>query len=134
MPSLLNTFFTLLLAFLPLAFCSAQQSAHNAPSQGSTVLRFDAVPLADTSRAVLKVLICERETPEPILGATVLLRRETDKMHGRVTQADGRCHFKVFPGAYTVRVQMTGLVSFDQSGFLLEKGKSYTLEIAMAKQ
>jgi len=118
--------------YLPL--CRAQQTSANFFSgKESTVLRFEAVGIADTGRSVLKVLIREIDTPETVLGATVLLRRENDKMYGRVTQADGRCHFKVGGGDYTVRVQMTGLASFEQPGFLLEKGKSYTLEIGMAK-
>ena len=134
MPSLKFSVPTLCLALLSTSLCTAQQSSANFVSgKESTVLRFEAVGIADTGRAVLKVLIREIDTPETVLGATVLLRRENDKMYGRVTQADGRCHFKVGPGDYTVRVQMTGLASFEHAGFLLEKGKSYTLEIGMAK-
>lgn len=125
-----RTFVALCFALMPAAFCAAQTTAKGTES---TLLKFESTAIADTSRAVLKVLIRETETSEPVLGATVLLRREADKMYGRVSQADGRCHFKIGPGDYVVRVQMTGLASFEQGGFLLEKGKSYTMEIAMAK-
>lgn len=127
MPSLRSLIFTFLLslAFSVLGFAQATES---------TLLKLDSTETADTSRAVIKVLLREIETSELVMGATVLLRRESDKMYGRVSEADGRCFFKVGAGSYTVRVQMTGLASFEQSGFLLEKGKSYTMEIAMARR
>jgi hypothetical protein len=103
-------------------------------AQDSKILKMESVSIADTSRAIVKLSVFELENKEPIMGATALLRRDTDKMHGRVTQEDGRCHFRVAQGNYTLRIQMTGLVSFEQSGLLLEKGKSYTIEIAMAKR
>lgn len=103
-------------------------------SGGSTVLRFESSAQPDTSRALVDVLIREGQQSEPVHGATVLLRRDADKMYGRVTLADGQCHLRVGEGTYIVRVQMTGLVSFEQSNFILEKGKHYTLEIGMAKQ
>jgi len=126
-----SSFRHLLLALLigPLAAaCGFAQTTE------STLLKIDSTDTADTSRAVLKVLLREIETSELVMGATVLLRRESDKMYGRVSEADGRCYFKVGAGSYTVRVQMTGLASFEQAGFLLEKGKSYTMEIAMARR
>ncbi len=107
---------------------------HVAAAQDSKMLKMESVSIADTSRAIVKLLVIELENKEPLMGATALLRRDTDKMHGRVTQEDGRCHFRVAQGNYSLRIQMTGLVSFEQSGFLLEKGKSYTIEIAMAKR
>lgn len=127
MPSLRSLIFTFLLSlsFSALSFAQAAES---------TLLKLDSTETADTSRAVIKVLLREIETSELVMGATVLLRRESDKMYGRVSEADGRCFFKVGAGSYTVRVQMTGLASFEQSGFLLEKGKSYTMEIAMARR
>lgn len=127
MPSLRSLTFTFLLSlsFSALSFAQATES---------TLLKLDSTETADTSRAVIKVLLREIETSELVMGATVLLRRESDKMYGRVSEADGRCFFKVGAGSYTVRVQMTGLASFEQSGFLLEKGKSYTMEIAMARR
>ena len=127
MPSLRCTLLFLTLWTLSVVVCKAQTTE-------STLLKFESTSIADTSRAVLKVLIREDGTSEPVLGATVLLRRDGDKMYGRVSQADGRCHFKIGAGNYTVRVQMTGLASFEQAGFLLEKGKSYTIEIVMARR
>ncbi len=127
MPSLRCTFLFLVLWPFSVIVCKAQ-------SAESTLIKFESTPIADTSRAVVKVLIREDGTSEPVLGSTVLLRRDADKMYGRVSQADGRCHFKIGAGNYTVRVQMTGLASFEQAGFLLEKGKSYTMEIVMARR
>ncbi len=88
----------------------------------------------DTSKATLRVRVLEKggETG-PVQGATVLLRRDKDKMLGRVTKYDGRCLFSSVPATYTVRVQMTGLRSFEKSGFILEAGKVYDLEIQMAR-
>lgn len=127
MPSLRCILLFLALWPLSVIVCKAQTIE-------STLIKFDSTPIADTSRAVVKVLIREDGTSEPVLGATVLLRRDADKMYGRVSQADGRCHFKIGAGNYTVRVQMTGLASFEQTGFLLEKGNSYTMEIVMARR
>ena len=127
MPSLRCILLFLALWPLSVVVCKAQTIE-------STLIKFDSTPIADTSRAVVKVLIREDGTSEPVLGATVLLRRDADKMYGRVSQADGRCHFKIGAGNYTVRVQMTGLASFEQTGFLLEKGNSYTMEIVMARR
>lgn len=88
----------------------------------------------DTSKSMLRVRVFDKiGGSEPIQGATVLLRRDKDKMLGRVTKHDGRCWFAPVPATYTIRVQMTGLKSFEKSGFNLEAGKVYDLEIKMAK-
>ena len=88
----------------------------------------------DTSKATLRVRVLEKGgDAEPIQGATVLLRRDKDKMLGRVTKPDGRCLFVSVPESYTIRVQMTGLKTFEKPGFMLEAGKVYDMEILMAK-
>ena len=88
----------------------------------------------DTSKATLRVRVLEKGgDAEPIQGATVLLRRDKDKMLGRVTKPDGRCLFVSVPESYTIRVQMTGLKTFEKPGFMLEAGKVYDIEILMAK-
>lgn len=88
----------------------------------------------DTSKSMLRVRVFDKSgDSEPIQGATVLLRRDKDKMLGRVTKHDGRCWFAPVPATYTVRVQMTGLKSFEKSGFNLEAGKVYDLEVKMEK-
>lgn len=88
----------------------------------------------DTSKAMLRVRVLEQgKQREPIQGATVLLRRDNDKMLGRVTKHDGRCFFSPSPAAYTVRVQMTGLKTLEKSIFVLEAGKVYDMEIVMAR-
>jgi hypothetical protein len=89
----------------------------------------------DTAKATLQVRILERGgDTEPVQGATVLLRREDDKMLGRVTTNDGSCLFSAVPATYTVRVQMTGLKTLEKTGFTLEAGKVYDLDILMARQ
>jgi len=89
----------------------------------------------DTAKAMLRVRVFEKDnSTEVIQGATVLLRRDKDKMLGRVTKHDGRCWFSAAPASYTIRVQMTGLKSFEKQGFNLEAGMVYDLEILMAKQ
>lgn len=129
MPSLNRLFTLFALSLLLPACCIAQQNT----GYNSTVLKLEPSDQPDTSRAFVHVLIREAEQPQPIQGATVLLRRDADKMYGRVSRADGQCTFRVGEGNYVIRVQMTGLMSFEQHNFVFEKGKSYTLEIGMAK-
>ena len=136
--------FTISLLFLPLFAFAQKPSTPKSPSKSaldslmleSNVLTFkQASTSPDTSKASLRVRILEKggET-EPIQGATVLLRRDKDKMLGRVTKHDGRCLFSASPATYTVRVQMTGLKTLEKSGVKLEGGKVYDLEIAMSRQ
>lgn len=101
----------------------------------SNVIAFKQASIgADTAKAMLRVRVLEKGgKTEPIQGATVLLRRDKDKMLGRVTKHDGRCLFAPTPATYTVRVQMTGLKSLEKSGFTLEAGKVYDMEITMAR-
>lgn len=101
----------------------------------SNILTFKQSSIsADTSKATLRVRVFEKGTEtEPIQGATVLLRREKDKMLGRVTKHDGRCLFSPSAATYTVRVQMTGLRSLEKTGIKLEAGKVYDMEITMAR-
>lgn len=88
----------------------------------------------DTTKASLRVRVFEKAgSIEPVQGATVLLRRDDDKMMGRVTHFDGRCQFSPSAATYTVRVQMTGLKSVEQPGFTLEAGKVYDMDIRMDK-
>ncbi|HAD12696.1 MAG TPA: hypothetical protein DCF33_09690 [Saprospirales bacterium] len=88
----------------------------------------------DTSKAILHVRVLEKGLRnEAVQGATVLLKRDDDKMLGRVTMPDGRCVFQSTPASYTVRVQMTGLKTLEKKGIRLEGGSIYDLEIQMAK-
>lgn len=88
----------------------------------------------DTTKATLRVKVIDKDRrTEPIQGATVLLRRDDDKMLGRVTKYDGKCLFSASPASYTVRVQMTGLKTVEQSGFVLNAGQVYDMEIRMGK-
>lgn len=101
----------------------------------STVIAFREVSASpDTVKATLNVRVLEKGgKTEPVQGATVLLRRDNDKMLGRVTQYDGRCLFHSTPATYTVRVQMTGLKTLEKTGVSLEAGKVYDLDILMAR-
>jgi hypothetical protein len=78
------------------------------------------------------VQIFEAGSDEPILGATVLLRRDVDKMHGKVSNEYGSCTFIVAPGDYAMRVQMTGLKSLEKPELVLEAGKIYEMKLVMA--
>jgi hypothetical protein len=90
--------------------------------------------VTDTTRTVLHVRTAESgEESAPIQGATVLLRRDKDKMLGRVTKGDGKCSFVAAPAEYTLRVQMTGLRSLEKTGILLEAGKAYEMDIRMVR-
>lgn len=88
----------------------------------------------DTTKATLRVRVLGKGGKAyPIQGATVLLHRNKDKMLGRVTKHDGRCLFELTPASYSILVQMTGLKTLEKSGFALEVGKVYDLEIMMAQ-
>lgn len=90
--------------------------------------------LPDTARAFLRVRIFEKDGKLlPVQGATVLLRRDNDKMLGRVTRHDGSCYFSPTAASYTVRVQMTGLKTFEKSGFALEAGKVYDMDVSLGR-
>ena len=110
-------------------------TAKSVVSQSNVVAFKQSSISPDTVKATLQVRILERGgDTEPVQGATVLLRREDDKMLGRVTTHDGRCLFSATPATYTVRVQMTGLKTLEKTGFTLEAGKVYDLDILMARQ
>lgn len=133
----------IVLLFLPLsAGAQKSRSPKSAPKTEvelqmleSNVLTFKQSSISvDTAKATLRVRVLEKGGEAgPIQGATVLIRRDKDKMLGRVTKHDGRCLFAPAPATYTVRVQMTGLKSFEKQGFALEAGKVYDMEIAMAR-
>ena len=100
----------------------------------SRVLRFVRTGVSpDPKRVIINVKVSEFIDQEAVMGATVLLRRENPvRMYGKVTGQKGSCSLTISPDTYSVRVQVTGLASFDQAGFVLEAGSVYTLEIALA--
>ncbi len=99
----------------------------------SRVVRFAQTGEKATDKAIVNVLILGSDQRELISGATVLMRRDKDKMHGKVSGQKGRCTFQVAPANYTVRVQMTGLKSLEKQGYLLEAGKVYQMDIIMMR-
>jgi len=123
-----------LLLFLPLVPLPghAQTSIPVQQPAESELLSFKSTGTADNNKAVLHIQIFENGTREPILGATVLLRRDIDKMHGKVTNEYGACTFFVSPADYSFRVQMTGLKSLEQQSLVLEAGKIYEMKLVMA--
>lgn len=136
------------IAFFTLLFCPISSSAQRPPTPKSapptavdslllesSIIVFKQSSISpDASKATLRVRVVEKGLESaPVQGATVLLRRDKDKMLGRVTKHDGRCLFAPSPASYTIRVQMTGLKSLEKTGFLLEGGKVYDMEIAMTR-
>jgi hypothetical protein len=132
-----KAFHLLLLASLLNGATYAQQTA--APTKidsikESHVRLFKMVGVTDTAHALVRVLVKETGTPgETIQGATVLLRRDQDKMLGRVTKQDGRCNFMPSAAEYFIRVQLTGYKSLEVGGYQFEKGKVYEMELRMAR-
>jgi hypothetical protein len=120
-----------LLFFCFPSLCLAQTSAAFLPAD-SELISFQSTGVADNSKAVLHVQIFENGSREPVLGATVLLRRDVDKMHGKVTNEYGACTFFVSPADYSFRVQMTGLKSLERASLVLEAGKIYEMKLLMA--
>jgi Carboxypeptidase regulatory-like domain len=103
-------------------------------TQESRIVSFKVIGTNTSEKAIMQVTVLEQGDPEPIMGATVLMRRDKDKMLGKVSNAQGNCTFYALPASYTLRVQMTGLKSLEKAGILLEAGKTYQLEISMRKQ
>jgi hypothetical protein len=121
------------LLFLLLLLPPVAGKSQDTVRRESQVLEFRQVGIADTTKAMLTVVLNAAEDGEPILGATVLLRRDTDKMHGKVTRKEGRCNFTVAPGTYGLRVQMTGLKALEYLDMVLEAGQVYELRAVMAE-
>ena len=126
--------FCLLLLIAVTSAASGQNTPDTAAAPRSRVLRFTETGITEQDRAVLNVFVREEENGEPLLGATVLLTRQNpDQVHGKVSQWDGRCRLKVAPGAYTLRIQMTGIVTYEQKNLELGAGKQYEMELDMAR-
>jgi len=122
--------------WLCLPFFAAAQSKVDslaAPPQ-SRLVRFQETGKTEADRVVLNVFIRDPEMDEPVLGATALLQRQNpDQVHGKISQWDGRCKFKVAPGVYNFRIQLTGMVTFEKLNLDLVAGKEYSLDVDMAR-
>ena len=125
-----------LLFFIPVAI-NAQKTALSESLDSlhqSHIAVFKSVGITDTAKAIVRVQVKEIGSQnEVIQGATVLLRRDKDKMLGRVTKQDGRCNFMPIPADYAIKVQLTGYKSLDASGLHFEAGKVYELELRIAR-
>lgn len=100
----------------------------------SHIRAIKTVAVADTNRAMVTVRVFETgKKREAIQGATVLLRRDKDKMLGRVTKQDGSCKFMALPATYSIRVQLTGYKNLESTGLVLNSGHIYELELRMAR-
>lgn len=123
-----------LLFCLPFSGIAQSQPDTVTPPSKGRVISFSESGTTDADRVVLNVVIRDEEMGEPVLGATALLQRqEPEQVHGKITQWDGRCKFKVAPGTYNFRVQLTGLITFEQQNIELGAGKQYDMEIEMAR-
>lgn len=122
--------------WLCLPFFAAGQSRGDslaAPPQ-SRLVRFLETGKTEADRVVLNVFIRDPEMDEPVLGATALLQRQNpDQVHGKISQWDGRCKFKVAPGTYNFRIQLTGMVTYEKLNMELVAGKEYSLDVDMAR-
>ena len=127
------SFFCLLL-FLPFWMAGqAKPDSISTPPQ-SRLIRFAETGISETDRVVLRIFIRDQEMGEPLLGATVLLQRQNpDQVHGKISQWDGRCKFKVAPGMYNFRVQLTGMVTFEKQNIELLPGRQYDMDLEMVR-
>lgn len=126
--------FLFLSCCLPFVAMSQTKSDSLSAVPQSRLLRFAETGTTDADRVVLRVLIRDQEMDEPVLGATVLLQRQhPDQVHGKISQWDGRCKFKVAPGMYNFRVQLTGMVTFEKQNIELLAGRQYDMDIEMVK-
>jgi hypothetical protein len=127
------SFFCLLLCLPFLTAGQAKTDSVPAPLQ-SRLLRFAETGRSETDRVVLRVFIREQDMEEPVLGATVLLQRQNpDQVHGKISQWDGRCKFKVAAGMYNFRIQLTGMVTFEKQNIELLAGRQYDMDIEMVR-
>lgn len=129
----------MVIAMLLPILAEAQQTAKTIPpidsAKTSHISLFrDTGAVADTTKATIRVQVKEIGSNEPIQGATVLLRRDLDKMLGRVTKPDGRCQFVSEAATYSVRVQLTGYQSLEYPALVLESGKIYEMTIRLGRQ
>lgn len=121
-------------SFLAFPIFGQSKSDSVAVPPQSRLLRFAETDTTNSERAVLKVLVRDQEAGEPIFGTTALLTRPNpDQVHGKVTQWDGRCQFKVAPGNYTFRLQLTGMVTFEKTNLELLAGREYEIDVEMAR-
>ena len=125
-------FFTLLLLLAYACPSWGQKQAQD--TLNSRVLLFRETGTNNTAKAIVQITLNDPAENEAIMGATVLLRRDKDKMLGKVSNAQGKCIFHALPATYTMRVQMTGLKTLEKSGLSLAAGKTYQIEVAMRKQ
>lgn len=116
----------------------AQQTIKTIPpidsAKTSHISLFRSIGVVDTTKSTVRVQVKEIGSNEPIQGATVLLRRDQDKMLGRVTKPDGRCNFTSEPATYAVRVQLTGYQSLEYPALVLESGHIYEMTIRLGRQ
>lgn len=126
-------FFLWLLLALPAGgYCRALRDTVPAPPK-SRLLHFTESEGPDSSRTVLNVFLHD-EFDESVLGATVLLQRQKpSQVHGRISQWDGRCQFRVSPGVYDLRIQLTGMVTYEQQTIELLAGRQYNMELEMVR-
>ena len=124
-----------LLFCLPFLMAGQSQPDSVSALRQSRLLRFAETGASpDADRVVLNVFIRDQEIGEPVLGATVLLQRQhPEQVHGKISQWDGRCKFKVAPGTYNFRVQLTGMITFEKQNIELLAGRQYDLDIEMAR-
>lgn len=126
--------FYCLLLYLP-SFAAGEPPMDSVPpAPQSQLVRFAETGATDADRVVLNVFIRDPEMNEPVLGATALLQRQhPDQVHGKITQWDGRCKFKVAPGRYNFRIQLTGMITYEKLNIDLAPGKQYEMEIDMTR-
>lgn len=125
-------FFCLLLLSPAGAYCGVRPDSVPVPPQ-NRLLGFTETNGDDPNKAILNVFLHD-DLDESVLGATVLLQRKApSQVHGRISQWDGRCLFKVSPGKYDLRIQLTGMVTYEQQNIELFSGKQYQLELEMAR-
>lgn len=68
---------------------------------------------------------------EPLIGATVLAKRDTALVKGVVTNVDGYYELWLEPGSYTLEVHYTGYDQVNMPDVRIQAGKDRKLDIAM---
>lgn len=135
----MRTFFALVALCVGLLSCKTNSKAvvyKEIPAQPSALLEANLVGANQDNPERAKVTLSVHETvgTEPIMGATcVLQRQESVTYYGQLTDISGRCNFDVQPGHYTLKVQLTGMTTYEMPPMMLEAGKTYKMAVAMGR-
>lgn len=94
------------------------------------LLTFPALLIAQTPTQVIKGKVTDKDTKQPLIGATVQLM-DTDPMIGVATDIDGNFRLEAPVGRHQVKCSSAGYDPFLSDHFILNSAKEVNLNIEM---